>query len=380
VPGFPGALVVTARDRYSNANRHRYEFNNHYLEELDRGRLELFRDSRADGLVEFIELRLAIPGSWRSQFHPGIHLDASRRAIPSLRDSFERPASIAPLCSPGRRDRMRLALFRGSGPSARFFLICRSLRRRKRGALVLDVAGPLEGNHGQARRPRSSSRPHSIRPNRSSRASFRGPGNRCGSESAVPRCRAEIGVPVLTDVHEDTPLADRGGPSSMSCRRRAFLCRQTNFIRRRVVAGQARETSRRDSSCHPGKCKNVVDKARSTGKRRHHGLRARVLLRIQQSGVGHALPSPSCAARDVRWVFDATHSVQLPGGKGDVSGGPARIRAGTGRVAAVAAGIARIIHGDASRSGESLVGRPECPGPWIAWPRSWPRSRNWTRR
>jgi 2-dehydro-3-deoxyphosphooctonate aldolase (KDO 8-P synthase) len=171
--------------------------------------------------------------------------------------------------------------------------------------------------------------------NRSSHNSFRGLGLEEGLKilSAV---RQEIGVPVLTDVHEDTPL-DEVAQVVDVLQTPAFLCRQTNFIRN--VAAQGKPVNiKKGQFLAPWDMQNVVDKARSTGNQQimvcERGVSfgynylvsdMRALMLMRQTG---------CPV-----VFDATHSVQLPGGQGDRSGGQREFVPVLAR-AAVAAGIA----------------------------------------
>ena len=192
--------------------------------------------------------------------------------------------------------------------------------------------------------------------NRSSRDELSRSRHRCGPQGACRRVREEIGVPVLTDVHEDTPLAEVAAVVDV-LQTPAFLCRQTNFIV--GVASQGKPVNiKKGQFLSPWEMQNVVDKARSTGNAADHGLRARLLLRLQQSGVGHALARHH--ARDgMPVVFDATHSVQLPGGKGDSSGGQREFVPVLAR-AAVAAGVAGIFMETHPDPAKALVGWAEC--------------------
>ena len=98
--------------------------------------------------------------------------------------------------------------------------------------------------------------------NRSSRASFRGPGIEAGLQ-VLADVRARVGVPVLTDVHEDTPLAEVAAVVDV-LQTPAFLCRQTNFIV--SVAAQGKPVNiKKGQFLSPWEMQNVVDKARSTG-------------------------------------------------------------------------------------------------------------------
>jgi 2-dehydro-3-deoxyphosphooctonate aldolase (KDO 8-P synthase) len=171
--------------------------------------------------------------------------------------------------------------------------------------------------------------------NRSSRASFRGPGIDAGLK-ALARVREQIGVPVLTDVHEDTPIAEVASVVDV-LQTPAFLCRQTNFIVN--VAAQGKPVNiKKGQFLSPWEMSNVVDKARSTGN-------AGIMVCERGFSFGYNnLVSDMRALAIMRQtacpvVFDATHSVQLPGGRGDSSGGQREFVPVLAR-AAVAAGIA----------------------------------------
>jgi 2-dehydro-3-deoxyphosphooctonate aldolase (KDO 8-P synthase) len=170
--------------------------------------------------------------------------------------------------------------------------------------------------------------------NRSSRASFRGPGIEAGLK-ALAQVREQIGVPVLTDVHEDTPIAEVASVVDV-LQTPAFLCRQTNFIV--SVAAQGKPVNiKKGQFLSPWEMSNVVDKARSTG---NAGIM--VCERGYSFGYNNLVSDMRALAimrqTDCPVVFDATHSVQLPGGKGDSSGGQREFVPVLAR-AAVAAGI-----------------------------------------
>ena len=171
--------------------------------------------------------------------------------------------------------------------------------------------------------------------NRSSRSSFRGPGLEKGLE-ALSRVRKQIGVPVLTDVHEDTPLAEVAEVVDV-LQTPAFLCRQTNFIVAACSQGKP-VNIKKGQFLSPWEMQNVVDKARSTGN-------AQIMVCERGFSFGYnnlvsdmrslaVMRATGCPV-----VFDATHSVQLPGGQGDASGGQREFVPVLAR-AAVAAGIA----------------------------------------
>ena len=148
--------------------------------------------------------------------------------------------------------------------------------------------------------------------------------------------RAEIGVPVLTDVHEDTPMDEVADVVDV-LQTPAFLCRQTNFIERVARAGRPVNV-KKGQFLAPGDMVNVVDKARGAGNER-------VMVCERGASFGYNnLVSDMRALAIMRAtgcpvVFDATHSVQLPGGLGGASGGQREFVPPLAR-AAVAAGVA----------------------------------------
>jgi 2-dehydro-3-deoxyphosphooctonate aldolase (KDO 8-P synthase) len=227
---------------------------------------------------------------------------------------------------------MKLASFE-VGPECPFFLIAGPCVIESEG-LVLDVAGRLKEITAKLGIP-FIFKASFDKANRSSRASFRGPGLDAGLK-ALSRVRAEIGVPVLTDVHEDTPLADVAAVVDV-LQTPAFLCRQTNFIV--AVSSQGKPVNiKKGQFLSPWEMQNVVDKARSTGN-------AAIMVCERGFSFGYNnLVSDMRSLAIMRGtgcpvVFDATHSVQLPGGKGSVSGGEREFVPVLAR-AAVAAGIA----------------------------------------
>jgi len=170
--------------------------------------------------------------------------------------------------------------------------------------------------------------------NRSSIDSFRGPGMQEGLR-ILENVRREVGVPVLTDVHEDTDIGAVAEVVDV-LQTPAFLCRQTNFITRVASAGRP-VNIKKGQFLSPWEMKNVADKALSTGNRQ-----IMVCERGASFGYNNLVSDMRSLAvmRDTGCpvVFDGTHSVQLPGGRGDSSGGqrefiPVLVRA------AVAVGI-----------------------------------------
>ena len=152
--------------------------------------------------------------------------------------------------------------------------------------------------------------------NRSSAGSFRGPGMEEGLR-ILGEVRDQVGVPVLTDVHEDTPM-DEVAEVVDVLQTPAFLCRQTNFILR--VAGTGMPVNiKKGQFLSPWEMGNVVEKAKSTGNDS-----IMVCERGFSFGYNNLVSDKRSLAVMRRTgcpvVFDATHSVQLPGWKGSASG------------------------------------------------------------
>jgi 2-dehydro-3-deoxyphosphooctonate aldolase (KDO 8-P synthase) len=193
--------------------------------------------------------------------------------------------------------------------------------------------------------------------NRSSRASFRGPGIEAGLK-VLDAVRRAIGVPVLTDVHEDTPLAEVAAVVDV-LQTPAFLCRQTNFIINAASQGKP-VNIKKGQFLSPWEMKNVVDKARSTGN--EHILVCERGFSFGYNNLVSDMRSLSVLRETgAPVVFDATHSVQLPGGLGSSSGGQREFIPVLAR-AAVAAGIAGIFMETHPRPEEALSDGPN------AWP------------
>ena len=153
--------------------------------------------------------------------------------------------------------------------------------------------------------------------NRTSGASFRGPGIAEGLR-ILERVREEVGVPVLTDVHEDTPIGEVAAVVDV-LQTPAFLCRQTDFIRRVTAAGLP-VNIKKGQFLAPWDMVHVVEKARETGNDRilvcERGVSFGYNYLVSDMRSLAVLRETGCPV-----VFDATHSVQMPGGMGAASGG-----------------------------------------------------------
>jgi 2-dehydro-3-deoxyphosphooctonate aldolase (KDO 8-P synthase) len=200
--------------------------------------------------------------------------------------------------------------------------------------LVLDTAGKLKELTGRLGVPfifKSSF----DKANRSSRGSFRGPGIEEGLR-ILGEVKRQLGLPVLTDVHEDTPLREVAAVVDV-LQTPAFLCRQTNFIVNVCLQGRP-VNIKKGQFLSPWEMQNVVDKARSTGNEQimvcERGFSFGYNNLVSDMRSLSVMRATGCPV-----VFDATHSVQLPGGKGNVSGGQREFVPVLAR-AAVAAGIA----------------------------------------
>ncbi len=171
--------------------------------------------------------------------------------------------------------------------------------------------------------------------NRSSHRSFRGPGIAQGLR-ILEKVKTDIGVPVLSDVHEDTPLDEVASVVDV-LQTPAFLCRQTNFIQNVAKMGKP-VNIKKGQFLSPWEMRHVVEKARATGNEQ-----LMVCERGFSFGYNNLVSDMRSLVilRETRCpvVFDATHSVQLPGGRGNASGGNREFVPALAR-AAVAVGVA----------------------------------------
>ncbi len=170
--------------------------------------------------------------------------------------------------------------------------------------------------------------------NRSSGQSFRGPGLESGLR-VLAEVKSQLGIAVLTDVHEDTPLDEVADVVDV-LQTPAFLCRQTNFILKVAAAGKP-VNIKKGQFLSPWEMRNVADKARSAGNDQ-----IMVCERGASFGYNNLISDMRSLAimrnTDCPVVYDATHSVQLPGQQGSASGGQREFVPVLAR-SAVAAGI-----------------------------------------
>lgn len=193
--------------------------------------------------------------------------------------------------------------------------------------------------------------------NRSSTGSFRGPGIAEGLR-ILDKVKCELGVAVLTDVHEDTPIDEVADVVDV-LQTPAFLCRQTNFIQRVARAGKP-VNIKKGQFLAPEDMQNVVDKATATGN-------SSIMVCERGASFGYNnLVSDMRSLAIMRGthcpvVFDATHSVQQPGGLGHTSGGRREFVPVLAR-AAVAAGVAGVFMESHPNPDQALSDGPN------AWP------------
>jgi 2-dehydro-3-deoxyphosphooctonate aldolase (KDO 8-P synthase) len=196
--------------------------------------------------------------------------------------------------------------------------------------------------------------------NRSSHNTPRGVGLEEGLR-ILEKVKREIGVPVLTDVHEDTPMETVAAVVDV-LQTPAFLCRQTNFIQRVAAAGRP-VNIKKGQFLAPWDMKHVVAKAQAVGNRH-------ILVCERGASFGYNnLVSDMRALAVLREtgcpvVFDATHSVQLPGGQGTSSGGQREFVPVLAR-AAVATGVAGVF----------METHPEPDKAFSDGPNAWPLAR-----
>ncbi len=218
------------------------------------------------------------------------------------------------------------------GPDRPFFLIAGPCVIESE-QLALDTAGQLKEITGKLGVPfiyKSSF----DKANRSSHQSFRGPGMEQGL-TILDKVRSQIGVPILTDVHEETPHAEVASVVDV-LQTPAMLCRQTGFIQAVAAAGKP-VNIKKGQFLAPWDMRHVVAKARATGNQqimvceRGASFGYNNLVSDMRSLV--VMRETGCPV-----VFDATHSVQLPGGQGAVSGGQREYVPALAR-AAIAVGV-----------------------------------------
>jgi 2-dehydro-3-deoxyphosphooctonate aldolase (KDO 8-P synthase) len=221
-------------------------------------------------------------------------------------------------------------------------------------AFVVDVAGRLK-ELTQALEIPFVFKASYDKANRTSHESFRGIGIDAGLQ-ALDAVRQQIGVAVLTDVHEDSPLDEVAAVVDV-LQTPAFLCRQTNFIQN--VARQGLPVNiKKAQFLAPWDMQHVVAKARSTGNDAimvcERGATFGYNYLVSDMRALVVMRATGCPV-----IFDATHSVQTPGGMGDMSGGQREFVPTLAR-AAIAAGIAGLFMETHPDPDKALSDGPNC--------------------
>ncbi|MCY4611774.1 MAG: 3-deoxy-8-phosphooctulonate synthase [Gammaproteobacteria bacterium] len=203
-------------------------------------------------------------------------------------------------------------------------------------ALVMQVAGHLAEATGRFGM-RYVFKASFDKANRTSGGSFRGPGMEEGLR-ILEQVRTQLGVPVITDVHEDTPVDEVAAVVDV-LQTPAFLCRQTNYITRVAAAGRP-VNLKKGQFLSPWEMGQVVDKARAAGNERllvcERGASFGYNNLVSDMRALAVLRETGCPV-----VFDATHSVQLPGAGGSASSGQREFVPTLAR-AAVGVGVAGV--------------------------------------
>ena len=202
--------------------------------------------------------------------------------------------------------------------------------------LALDVAGHLKQLTQRLKIPYIF-KGSFDKANRTSVKSYRGPGLEEGLR-ILAKVKQSLGVPVLTDVHEDTPIEEVAAIVDV-VQTPAFLCRQTNFIQRTARAGKPLNI-KKGQFLSPWEMSSAVEKARAAGNNsilvceRGFSFGYNNLV-VDMRGLA-VMRGTGCPV-----VFDATHSVQLPGAQGSSSGGQRQFIPVLAR-AAIGAGVAGV--------------------------------------
>ncbi|TDU32268.1 2-dehydro-3-deoxyphosphooctonate aldolase (KDO 8-P synthase) [Panacagrimonas perspica] len=170
--------------------------------------------------------------------------------------------------------------------------------------------------------------------NRSSHKSYRGPGLE-GGLKIMENVKKQIGVPVLTDVHEDTPVNEVAAVIDV-IQTPAFLCRQTNFMQKWAMSGRPINV-KKGQFMSPWEMGNVIEKMTAVAP--HQFMLCERGFSFGYNNLVADMRGLAIMRKFAPVVFDSTHTVQLPGGQGNASGGMREMIPVLAR-AAVGAGVA----------------------------------------
>ncbi|MGQ0622543.1 MAG: 3-deoxy-8-phosphooctulonate synthase [Panacagrimonas sp.] len=172
--------------------------------------------------------------------------------------------------------------------------------------------------------------------NRTSHKSYRGPGLNAGLR-IMEQVKSQIGVPVLTDVHEDTPLAELATVIDV-IQTPAFLCRQTNFMQKVALTGRPINV-KKGQFMSPWEMGNVIEKMTAVAP--HQFMLCERGFSFGYNNLVADMRGLAIMRKFAPVVFDSTHTVQLPGGQGTASGGMREMIPVLAR-AAVGAGVSGV--------------------------------------
>ena len=188
--------------------------------------------------------------------------------------------------------------------------------------------------------------------NRTSHKSYRGPGME-GGLKIMQKVKQQIGVPVLTDVHEDTPLAEVASVIDV-IQTPAFLCRQTNFMQNVAKTGRPINV-KKGQFMSPWEMGNVIEKMKAVAP--HQFMLCERGFTFGYNNLVADMRGLAIMRQYAPVVFDSTHTVQLPGGQGNASGGMREMIPVLAR-AAVGAGVSGLFMETHPKPDEAL-----CDGP-----------------
>lgn len=188
--------------------------------------------------------------------------------------------------------------------------------------------------------------------NRTSHKSYRGPGID-GGLKIMEEVKKQIGVPVLTDVHEDTPLAEVASVIDV-IQTPAFLCRQTNFMQNVAKTGRPINV-KKGQFMSPWEMGNVIEKMKAVAP--HQFMLCERGFTFGYNNLVADMRGLAIMRQYAPVVFDSTHTVQLPGGQGNASGGMREMIPVLAR-SAVGAGVSGVFMETHPRPDEAL-----CDGP-----------------
>jgi 2-dehydro-3-deoxyphosphooctonate aldolase (KDO 8-P synthase) len=307
-PVEPARWPLDLWHRVNERHRHRYEVNNIYVPQLEAKGYKVSARTPSENLPEIMELP-GHPFFIGVQFHPEF-TSTPRHGHPLFKAFVAAALRYRASAKSARRP------FRSQREPLR-------LRRRPRQAAIPHCGSGHAGERAALPRrrrqaqgaPASSALPYIFKgsfdkANRSSGKSYRGPGMEEGLK--IWKVKRKIGVPVLTDVHEDTPLKEVAAVVDV-IQTPAFLCRQTNFIRSAAQQGKP-VNIKKGQFLSPWEMKNVMDKARAPATSSCSPASA-ASASATTTWWSTCAASPRCAKPAIRWCSTARTRCSFPAGR-----------------------------------------------------------------